>query len=439
VPDTNLTKRSCDAAAPESATYILWDSALPGFGLRVSAAGRKSFVLKYRDANTRRQHWHTIGSYGIDTTAEQARKSAELLKANIKHGAANPAVARREHFAAATVSELADAYLAEQPNMKGTAKKESSWKQDRSNIEAHIKPLLGRNSIRSLNQKDIRKFHADVAAGKTARDVTPERDSANYRPRARRIVQGGPGTANRCLAVLSAMLGWAVSRGALKANPAAGVRPQKTRTVRRDLRGHEIETLATALATWQSNAELLATEKEREAARLARRKWTRAIQLLLLTGARKNEILRLRWAEFDRETHCLMLGDSKTGAKTIPLGDAAIAILEACTDDADGSTWVFPSTKTDGPLVGLQKVWEAVCEAGGLEGVTIHSLRHTFASKAANEGPSLYLASKLLGHADVKTTQGYSHVDMERARGVATETAGALARHFSVIKGGKAA
>lgn len=227
-----------------------------------------------------------------------------------------------------------------------------------------------------------------------------------------------------------------------------------TGAVRRDLRGTELETLAKALADWQREAadmpleavgkfplsaqQLAARAAAREARILGRRKWARAITLLLLSGARKNEILHLEWKHFDADARCLRLPDSKTGAKVVPLGNPAVELIEAAREDAAGSRWVFPSAKTVSPLVGLQKVWEGICERGGLTGLTIHSLRHSFASVAVNDGASLFIAGKLLGHSDTRTTEGYRHADMGRAHKVADQTAAALSARFTVIEGGRA-
>ena len=453
-----ISKTTCTKAAPQAAAYTLWDDRLPGFGLRVMPSGAKSFVLKFRDADSGRQHWHTLGRFGVDMTAEQARDAAGKLKPAIKHEGANPVRQRREHIDADTVAELADAYLAERPTMrrrgKERPKKESSWKQDASNISAHIKPHFGGHSIRGLKQSDVERFRDAVAKGKTARDMTVAKDDPDYKPRARVIVRGGVGAANRSIAVLSAMLSWAVKRGVLPSNPALGVSPIENGAERRDLRGNELETLAKALADWQAEAEampleaigkyplsarqLAARAKARDVRILARRKWVRAITLLLLSGARKNEIMQLRWEHYDADARCLRLPDSKTGRKTVPLGKHALELVEAARADAGRSPWVFPSAKGDTPLTGLQKVWESLCERSGLTGLTIHSLRHSFASVAVNDGASLFIAGKLLGHSDTRTTEGYSHADMGRAHEVADQTAATLAGRFRVIEGGKA-
>ena len=437
MPTATLTKRTCDAAKPQGATFTLWDSDIPGFGLRVTPNVSKTFVLKYRDQKSGRQHWHSIGRFGSDTTAERARGIAEQLRSAIRHDGANPARDRRDRLNASTIAELADAYIRERPQATAKAKKERSWATDESNIRAHIKPAIGHIRINALTQRDVRDFQNHVRQGGTARVVQPDQNEPR-RPRSRTVVRGGPGIANRSVAVLSAMLNWAVSRGLLEQNPAAGVKQIKTGVVRRNMEDHELLKLATAMEQWQAEAELQ-PEPFRPAAVKARRTWIAALRLLLLTGARKNEILALRKDEFDEDARRLRLRDSKTGAKSIPLPATALAILKQVIDEAPSdSLWVFPSVRGDGPMSGLQKVWTTICSKAGVTGVTIHSLRHTFASAAVNGGGSIYLASKVLGHADIKTTQGYSHADDDAVLSLAERTAELLASRLRVIEGGKA-
>jgi integrase len=208
----------------------------------------------------------------------------------------DPAAEKSEAREALTVGSLADLYLAEgmveKPN-----KKASSWVTDRSNIERHVKPLLGRKIAKLLTQADIGKFHADVAAGKSKADVRTGR-------RGRAIVKGGPGTAARSLAVLGAMLEFAVKRKLIAANPAKGVPLLKGEKKERFLSKAEVKRLAEAVLGMEAERKLSSTAAV-------------AIWLLMLTGCRKSEILSLRWEWVDFERSCLRLPESKTGAKCL--------------------------------------------------------------------------------------------------------------------------
>ena len=133
-----------------------------------------------------------------------------------------------------------------------------------------------------------------------------------------------------------------------------------------------------------------------------------ALRLLIFTGARLREILRLRWEHVDFERGLLLLPTSKTGKKTIVLNAPAIAILNAFPRSGE---YVIAGTSVDSPRSDLKKPWKAVAVRAGLTGVRIHDLRHTHASVGAGAGLGLAIIGKLLGHTQTATTQRYAHLD----------------------------
>jgi integrase len=306
---------------------------------------------------------------------------------------------------------LADLYLSEGPAEKPN-KKLSSWAIDRSNIERHIKPLLGSKLARSLTQAEVARFQSEVASGKTATD-----EKTGFRGRA--IVEGGKGTAARSLAVLGAMLQFGLGRGLLAANPAKGVRLLRGEKRERFLSDAEVASLADAL-------------EKTEAAHSVSRTMAAAIRLLLLTGCRKNEILGLRWEWVDFERGCLRLPDSKTGAKVVPLAAAALEILAALPRT---SAWVLPAAKGGGHAVGLQKVWDIVRTHAALPGFRLHDLRHSFASFAVADGHTLFMIGKILGHRQTRTTEVYAHLAADPIKNAADRTG---ARIVAAMKSGTA-
>jgi integrase len=297
------------------------------------------------------------------------------------------------------LAELADLYLAEGPAEKPN-KKASSWGTDRSNIERHIKPLIGRKTARALLQNDVAKFQADVAAGKSKADVKTKK-------RGRAIVDGGRGTAARSLAVLGAMLQFAVKRKLIPENPAKGVPLLKAKPKERFLSDAEVAALADAIGAMEAEAKLSRTAAT-------------AMRLLLLTGCRKSEILGLRWEWVDFDRGCLRLPESKTGTKTVPLASAALELLSGLPRR---SLFVLPAGKGKGHYTGLQKDWERVRERAGLAGVRVHDLRHSFASFAVAGGDTLYMVGKVLGHRQARTTEGYAHLQTDPLRAVAERAA----------------
>jgi integrase len=401
---TKLTKRTVDAAKPEGRDYFLWDDDLPGFGLRVFASGRKSWLIQYRMGRTLRRF--TIGPHGAFTPDEARTRAAKLLQ-SIRDGA-DPAEDKQERLNAETVAELAERYLGAEGREKKPRKKESSWKRDENAIRCHVLPLLGRKIVRSLTQAQIERFQIDVAEGKTARD-----EKTGFRRRS--IVRGGKGTAARATAALRAMLSFAVARKLIATNPATGVELFKPKTIERPLYEHEIGALARGMAILEDLGMLSPN-------------MAAAVELLLLTGARKTEITALRWDYVDFQRGALMLPDSKVGARPVPLSSAAIRVL---SELPRRSEWVLPSTRTEGPIVGLQKAWEMVRVWCGFEDARLHDLRHSFATYAVTEGASLYLVGKVLGHKQTRTTERYAHVANNPVRAVADQTADVLAKLMS--------
>jgi integrase len=391
VSETHLTKPVVDAAMPRERRYEMWDSELSGFGLRVETTGRKLFIARYRaDGGGRNapKRLMTIGVYGV-LTPKEARDEAEKILGAVATGG-DPAGDLRRKRQDLTVSELCDLYLKE----ACVAKKPKTKEIEAGRIRRHIGPLLGAKRLSSVRQSDVLWMMRQIAEGKTKADL-------KTRPRGRAIVRGGQGTASRTVVQLSAMFSYAVREGVMAANPARGIRRWKDGKRERYLNEEELKRLGEAIA-------------ETEAAG-GNQKATAIIRLLALTGARKGEILQLKWCEVDFDRGFLRLLDSKTGPKAIPVGKSALAILAAQPRLA-GSDYVFPADKLG--RKGLERAyfqgadwfWYEIRKKAQLEGVRLHDLRHTAASIAVADGASLPIIGRILGHADTKTTQRYAHL-----------------------------
>jgi len=403
-----LSKRTVDAIRPDPAgrDVFVWDTgdgALKGFGVRMKPSGAASWLVQYRTKQGRTRRL-VLGKLSVLTPDEARNVAGDKLKEAAKGG--DPSAERhRVRREALTITELADLYLAEGPAAKPN-KKASSWATDRSNIERHVKPLLGRKLAASLTHDDVVRFQRDVAAGKSKADIKTKK-------RGRAIVDGGPGTAARSLAVPGAMLEWAghPDRKLIPANPAKGVKLLKGGKRERFLSEAEVAKLADALAAMEAEHRLSVTA-------------TAAIRLLLLSGCRKSEILSLHWEWVDVERGVLRLPDSKTGAKAAPLAAAAVKLLAELPRHGD---YVLPAAKGKGHYTGLQKDWERVRVRAGLIGVRVHDLRHSFASFAVADGNSLFLIGKVLGHKQARTTKIYAHLADDPVRAVADRTAARIA------------
>lgn len=202
-----LSKRIVDQAQPAQSDYFVWDDELPGFGLRVFASGKRSYVVQYRAGGRTRRY--TIGPHGV-WAPETARKEARILLGRIAQGD-NPAEEKQLDAKAITVKELCTRYLADceaglVPGKGGRPKKLSTLAIDRSRIKRHILPLLGNRRVQDLTPADITKFLRDVANGKTRADFKTKR-------RGRAIVRGGIGTESRGVGLLGGIFTYAMRGG----------------------------------------------------------------------------------------------------------------------------------------------------------------------------------------------------------------------------------
>lgn len=134
------------------------------------------------------------------------------------------------------------------------------------------------------------------------------------------------------------------------------------------------------------------------------------VTLLLMLGCRKRELLEARWEDVDLDRRTWFIPMSKSGrARNVPLSSAAIEVFRSLPR-WEGCTYVIPNPATLRPFGNLHYPWDKVRRAAGLDGVSMHDLRHSFASNLVNSGRSIYEVGKLLGHSQVKTTQRYAHL-----------------------------
>jgi integrase len=308
---------------------------------------------------------------------------------------------------AATVAELIDLWLREAAHLNrrtGAVRSAASVAGEKGRIDAHIRPLLGKKRLNELNRADVERLRDQIARG-----ATKGERKTKLRGRAR--VRGGSGTATRTVRLLSSIFAFAVDRGLIDENPCRGVRLTPGRAMNRFLSGDELRRLGAAL--------------EAAKAAGAHPHGLNIIRLLALTGARKTEIAGLRWSEIDLPGQCLRLSASKTGAKVIPLGPAALTVLTALERE-HGKEWAFPASRGDGFYPNVGKVWEEVRKRAELDGVRLHDLRHTFASFGAAGGFGLPVIGALLGHRQPATTARYAHLADDPLRRAVKRIDGAI-------------
>jgi integrase len=384
-----LTKRGIDAAhykGDGNSRDVRWDDKVTGLGLRIYPTGRKAFILSYRTP-TGRSRMMTLGAYGVltlDNARERARK--ELVK--VMDGG-DPLADRQTASSAETFKKFAGVWLERhaKPHRR-------SWKEDKRRLDNKIVPVLGHLAVKDVKRSDVGALHSSI--GKDA-----------------------PIEANRVLELVRAMLFKAEAWGYLPEgtpNPAAKVKRFKERKRDRFVTPAEMPRLVEKI-----NAEPNIYVRA-------------ALMLYLLTGLRKNELLRAKWAEVDLDARTWTIPKTKQDEPhTVPLSAPAVAILEGLPR-LSGNPHVFPGHKRGTHLVNIAKNWRNVRVAAECEDVTLHDLRRTVGSWMASSGVSLAIVGQVLGHApgDVAATAIYARLQQASARKALDDHGAAL---MQVING----
>lgn len=362
---TKLTKRMIEGLEVKSKDYFIWETELAGFGVRVFPTGRIKFVLQYRHGRISRRM--SLGQFGA-LTVDQARGLAVQNLAKLRNDI-DPLRERRERRTALTVHELAARFDDEHIAVHLKA---STAKEYRRNLKLFILPAIGSSRIVDVTRADISKYHHD------------------WRHR--------PYQANRNLEIISKMFNLAELWGLRPdgTNPRRHIKKYPEKKRERYFSAGELQTIGRVLK-----------EMEREHIELPSA--IAAVRLLLFTGCRLNEIMTLQWDHVDIPARALRLPDSKSGAKTVHLGQAAIDILSNI-ERLDDNPYVIAGRNPGAHLTDLQPFWQRVRGRAGLKDARIHDLRHTFASIAVSNGQSLPMIGKLLGHTQVQTTARYAHM-----------------------------
>lgn len=383
---------------------IVFDDQLPGFGVRVAKSGTKTFLLDYRING--RQRRYSIGQYNAWSVAA-AREQAGKLRRLVDQGE-DPLADRKAKRTEPTVSALCDRYLDDYARHN---KRPASVEQDERHIKQYIKPAIGRRKVSSITFADMDGLH-------------------------RKISQSAPVLANRIAALLSKMFNLAIRWQLRTDNPTKGLQRNQEQKRERYLSGDELRRVCVALADYpyMHKARLSRAEALEKGAKSEWRKGDKpapdrlqscnAIRLLMLTGARKGELLGAKWANIDLQAGVWTKPGATTKQKTthrVPLSAPAIQLLAGLNQTND---YVFPGDD-DEHQKDLKKTWASICELAEIEGVRVHDLRHTYAAQLVSAGLSLPIIGALLGHTKPDTTARYAHL-MDDPLREATERVGAI-------------
>jgi integrase len=371
----------------------IWDSSLAGFGARRQASKTVAYVVLYRTPEGRSRRY-TIGRHGSPWTPDTARKEAKRILGDVTKGS-DPSADKVAKRRAATVSELCDLYLEDADagrllTRRRTVKKASTILTDKSRIESHIRPLLGKMKVEAVTREDVKKLLTDIASGKTAgRKLTGNKFGLSNR-------RGGEGAASRTVGLLGAIFTYAVDRRMRADNPVRGVVRFADGQRERRLSNEEYAALGATLRQ-------KASEDMRGAI-------IGAARFLALTGWRRGEALGLRWGAVDLDSRTATLADTKTGKSVRPLSQAACDLLKKQTESFAPDALIFPPARGNGMMTGFQRSFARIIKAAGIpESVTAHVLRHSFASEASDLGYSEATIGSLIGHRGQTITSRYVH------------------------------
>jgi integrase len=389
-----ITKQVVDALKP--GTFV-WDR---GFGVKATGTGSKVYVISYRIG--RRKRRYTLGKHGAPWTPDTARKEAHRLLTLAGSGV-DPMEMKASGRTAPTMRELAERFLTEHVEAK---RKESTAKLYRGIVEKVVVPALGSRAVTDVTRADLATLHH----------------------RLRRT----PTHANRALLVVSKMMNLAERWGLRPdgSNPARHVERFSEQQRQRYLSPDEFKRLGEALAAADRGP--VSVGSQPEPVRLSPMALA-AIRLLIYTGARRGEILSLKWEHVDLELGVLNLPTSKTGFKVIMLNAPATAVLTTLPR-VEGNPYVLPGLREGQHLVNVSDTWYAVRALAGLKDVRLHDLRHSLASVGAGAGLSLPIIGGLLGHTQAQTTKRYAHLSADPLK-AAAELVGA--RIAAAMGGGR--
>jgi integrase len=354
---------------PVSGARIIYDLDVPGFGIRITAGDFRAFVLNYRTKSGRERRY-TIGEFPNWQTSA-ARKRARDLKKLVDEGG-DPLAEIEAEREAPEVPDLIKRFEREHLSRKrpGTA---ADYQRI---LDKHVRPAFGKRKVAEITHDDIIRLHSKITRAGHA-----------YR-------------ANAVVRVLSKAFSLAIRWGMRSDNPCKHLDRNPEAKRKRYLKGDELARLSAALAK----------HPDQRSANVFR--------LLLLTGARRGEVLGMRWADVDLSAGKWTKPGSTTKQKTeheVPLSAPARQLLSEIRAAQTRKRrplgeYVFPGNGDAQHIVNVKRAWRTICKAAEITGLRVHDLRHSFASQLVSSGASLPLIGALLGHSNPTTTHRYAHL-----------------------------
>lgn len=334
-----------------------------GFCLECRSSGTKTYTFRYQDEYGQLKQ-RRIAPYG-DISFAEAQKIARKWRAEVLTGG-DPAAKKAERKAIPTYDELADQHY---DYVKTYSKNPGNLE---SVLRVHIRPKWGKKRLDEITTTEIAKWLGELRqSGKALATCEKIRIVFNQS--------------------WELALRWQTP--GVKFNPVRGIpRPRMNNARDRFLSSEDAARL------------LKATEKS------LCPQLRNIVGLLLLTGARKRELLDARWENVNLDRKVWFIPDSKTGKpRHVPLSQAALNIIDQLPK-FNNCPWLLPNPKTKKPFTDIKHPWETARAAAGLDGLHIHDLRHSAASFMINAGIDLFAVGRVLGHADHQSTMRYAHL-----------------------------
>lgn len=356
------------------ADVVVWDTVLPGFGVRLKPSGVRSYIAQYRNEHGRSRR-ATLGKHG-QLTLHQAREQARQMLASTKTGA-DPVADRKATRVAPTMNDLLDRYLTDHVERHNRPRTQAEF---RRLVEKHIRPAIGNLKVAGVRRDDIYQLHFEL--------------------------RETPRLANSVLSVLSKAFNlaelWEMRQES--SNPVRLIKRYPERSRERFFTDQELARLGAVLdGVEQEGSEHPSV--------------TAAIRLLALTGCRLSEIISLRWDDIDREGARLRIREGKSGGRWHTVGSRTVSFLDSIPLQTS-NPWVLPHTnpKMHLPDYTLKKAWRRLRLAADLGDLRLHDLRHTVGTYAGQTGANEYLVRDKLGHATTAMTSRYVNFDHEPVR-----------------------
>lgn len=347
--------------AAGKAKLDVFDTKQTGLVVTSSSKGTRTYSIRTKGINNNIIH-KKIGDAKV-LTLEQARDRVRQYLQQLSMGI--------DPFKPVMSVKTFEAFSKDYMEYVKTYKR--SYGTDETLLRNHLVPYFGHKLLNEITKSDIIRFLS--------------LHQATHKP----------ASVNRILVQIRYMFNLAIRWDeGIEKNPSAGIpKLEENNKMERYLSKDDVQRLMVSMR--QSDNPILQY----------------IVPALLMTGARKREILDAKWSEFDFEKNLFRVSISKSGkARYIPISSALKALLDH-VPRIDGCDYVFANPETAKPFVQIYTSWNTARKRAGMPEVRMHDLRHSFASFMVNSGRTLYEVQKILGHTQIKTTQRYAHLSQD--------------------------